>query len=141
MPALDHSPVSVRSKLSALWASTVFCYLYGDYFELYVPGKLEGMLDGRIGPLGPATQGVLVGTSLLLAVPSLMVCLSMLLAPAWSRGLNIVFGLFYALVMALAIRGSWNFYFMFGLIEIALSLTVVWMAWKWPRADALGVPG
>ena len=27
-------------KLSALWASLMFCYVYGDYLGLYVPGKL-----------------------------------------------------------------------------------------------------
>jgi len=29
--------VNIKIKLSALWASVTLCYLYGDYFELYVP--------------------------------------------------------------------------------------------------------
>ena len=52
-------PLPVRLKLSALWASLTFCYLYGDYFGLYKPGKLQHMLDGA-GPMGPATQGSLL---------------------------------------------------------------------------------
>ena len=47
-------------KLSALWASTMFCYIYCDYFELYVPGKLDGMLQGKIGPLGAHCVGCVV---------------------------------------------------------------------------------
>ena len=44
--------VPVRIRLAALWASLTFCYLYGDYFGLYRPGKLQGMLAGA-GPVGP----------------------------------------------------------------------------------------
>jgi len=32
------------------------CFIYADYFELYVPGKLQGMLAGRMEPLGAVTQ-------------------------------------------------------------------------------------
>jgi hypothetical protein len=36
--------INVRFKLFALWSSVMFCYFYGDYFELYQPGKLQEML-------------------------------------------------------------------------------------------------
>ncbi|MFO1508098.1 MAG: hypothetical protein U1F23_13710 [Lysobacterales bacterium] len=48
----------VQLKLAMLWASVVFCYIYGDYFGLYVPGSLQSILDGRMGPLGATTQNV-----------------------------------------------------------------------------------
>jgi hypothetical protein len=32
--------VQVKMKIAALWVSLMFCYVYGDYFELYEPGKL-----------------------------------------------------------------------------------------------------
>jgi len=82
---LSDVPIHTRLKLSLLWVSTVFCYIYCDYFELYIPGKLQGMLQGRMVPLGTVTQGTLVGTSLLLAIPSLMIFLSVVLRPAISR--------------------------------------------------------
>lgn len=44
--ALADPPLPQRLKLSAAWASLTFCYLYGDYFGLYKPGKLQHMLDG-----------------------------------------------------------------------------------------------
>jgi hypothetical protein len=46
----------------------MFCYIYADYFGLYVPGSLQTMLAGKMGPLGPVTQIVLLGTSLMLAI-------------------------------------------------------------------------
>jgi len=135
MSRLLDTPIDVKIKLSALWAATTFCYIYGDYFELYVPGKLSSMLDGKMVPLGAVTQNILVGTSVMLAIPSVMVFLSLVLKPSISRWLNILFGLFYTAIMLLAIRGTWNFYVFFGLVEIALTLTIVWLSWKWPKAS------
>ena len=129
---LDPAPVNVRVKLSLLWAATMFCYVYGDYFELYVPGKLQEMTAGQLA-FGPATQGALVGTSLLLIVPALMVVLSAMLSPRVCRVVNIALGVFYALVMAVAMPGAWYFYKLFGVVEIVLTLSIVWQAWRWPR--------
>lgn len=129
---LIDSPVPVRLKLALLWASLMACYIYGDYFGLYVPGKLKGMLDGD-GPIGPSSQGTLVATAILLAVPGLMIALSALLPARMCRWTNIVLGCFYAAVMAVTMPGSWRFYQVLGCIEIAVSVTTIVMAWRWPR--------
>jgi len=131
----DDAPVPVRIKLAALWTSVMLCYMYCDYFELYVPGKLQSMLDGRMGPLGAVTQGVLVGTAVMMIIPSLMVFLSVALSARASRALNIVLGVLYSVIMMFAIRGTWTFYRLFGVVEIALTLLVVWYAWRWPRVE------
>ncbi|MGY3039152.1 hypothetical protein ACVWWQ_000739 [Rhodanobacter sp. TND4EL1] len=124
--------VHVRFKLSALWAALMFCYIYGDYFGLYVPGQLQGMLDGA-GPIGPVSEASLVATALLLAVPGVMVFLSLVLSPRFCRWLNIVLGVFYTVIMLLTMPGAWWFYLMLGVIEVALSLLIVVYAWRWPR--------
>lgn len=132
-PALQDSIVPMRLKLSALWASLMFCYIYGDYFGLYQPGKLEGMLEGRMGPLGPTTQGVLLGTSALMAIPAVMVFLSLVLTPDLDRWANIILGAFFTVIMLITMPGSWAFYVFLGFVEVALSILIVWHAWKWPR--------
>jgi len=135
--ALADTQIDVKLKLAAAWASLMFCYVYGDYFGLYRPGKLDDMLRGRMGPLGEVTQGVLLGTSIMMAIPALMVFLCVVVKPAVSRWLNVFLGLAYAAIMALTMRGgAWNFYLFFGVVEIALCLLIVWQAWKWPRAAA-----
>src|SRR5262245_42853370 len=85
--ALDDIRIHVRIKIAALWASVMFCYIYADYFGLYVPGRLQGMLQGRMGPLGTTTQGVLLATSLVMAIPSVMIFLTLALPPRPSRSL------------------------------------------------------
>jgi hypothetical protein len=129
---LEDTKVPVRLRLSASWAALMFCYVYGDYFGLYQPGQLQGMLRGG-GPLGPTSQGTLVGVSILMAVPSLMVLLPLLLPPALNRWTNIALALIYAVIVGLTMPGSWAFYIFFSVVEIALSLLIVWQAWSWPR--------
>lgn len=131
----DDIKVHVRIKLSALWVSVMFCYIYGDFFGLYKPGKLQGLIEGRM-PLGPTTQGVLVGTSIVMAIPSVMVFLSLVLKPAPNRRANIVFGVLYTAIMLIAMRGAWAFYIFLGVVEVVLTALIVWYAWNWPKQEA-----
>lgn len=127
--------IHVRFKLFALWSSVMFFYIYGDYFELYQPGKLQKMIAGRT-TLGAVSQGVLLGMATVMIIPSLMPFLSLILPAGVNRWVNIVFGLLYSVIMILAIRGSWHFYALFGLIEITQTILIVWFAWTWPKQPA-----
>jgi hypothetical protein len=133
MSALEELRVHVRLKLAALWTSLMLCYIYGDYFGLYKPGKLEGMLQGQMGPLGRITQGVLLETSILMAIPAVMVSLSLVLSARVNRWANIVLGLAYTVIMLITIPGAWAFYIFLGVVEVLLSSCIAWTAWKWPR--------
>jgi hypothetical protein len=134
---LQNAKIDVKIKLAALWAATMFCYLYGDYFELYVPSKLSSMLDGKMLPLGPVTQHILLGTSVMMTVQSVMVFLSLVLTPVINRWTNILFGLLFSLIVAVVITGGgWIFYKFLGVVEIALLLTISWQAYRWPRNTA-----
>lgn len=132
--ALLDPPLPLRVKLSALWASLTFCYLYGDYFGLYKPGKLQHMLDGA-GPMGPSSQGSLLFVALLLVVPGLMVFLSLALPAHIARWLNVGLALFYAAFVAVTMPGAWWFYLAYSGIEIVLCGAIAWLAWRWPRVD------
>ncbi len=138
MNALEDIKIDVNIKLSALWASVMFCYIYADYFGLYVPGALQRMLDGKMGPLGPTTQGVLLGTSVVMAIPSLMIFLSVALKPNLNRWLNIIFGVLYTVIILITMW-QWAFYIFFGIIEVTLTGLVVWYAWKWPTQESASI--
>lgn len=136
MAQLSDIKIHPKLKLSALWASTTLCYIYCDYFELYVPGKLESMLQGKMGPLGAVTQTVLMGTSLSTAITCLMIFLSVALPARFNRVLNIVMGTYLTLLMTIFIyMADWYFYKFFATIETLLTGFVVWSAWKWPRIE------
>jgi hypothetical protein len=132
--SLSDFKIPVKLKLSALWTSVMFCYLYGDYFGLHKPGKLREMLDGRM-PIGATTQGLLLGTAALMAIPSLMVFLSLVLKPTINRWANVVFGALFTLIMLITMPGAWAFYIFLGVIEVVLTGLIVWYAWTWPRHE------
>ena len=132
---LDDIKIHVKMKLSALWVSVMLCYIYGDYFGLYEPGKLQGMLEGKMGPLGPTTQGVLLGTAILMAIPSVMVFLSLALKPNPNRWVNIILGVIYTVIMLITMPGAWAFYKFLGVVEVVLTALIVWYAWNWPKRE------
>lgn len=131
--ALEEYRPPTKVKLAALWASTMFCYAYGDYFGLYVPGTLADMSRGNMGPLGQASSGVLIGVSLMMAVPSLMVALSLLLPAAVSRWASVILGTAYTGIMAVSLPGSEPFYKTLGVIEITLTMAIAIVALRWPH--------
>lgn len=142
MRTLDDPRIPARLKLAALWTSTLFCYIYCDYFELYIPGKLQEMLAARFGPLGATSQGNLLGAGLMMAVASLMISVSALAPAPLARWANILFGaLFTAMMAMLAFVAGWYFYKSFAAIEALLTACVVWQAWRWPHATAQAQAG
>lgn len=130
--------INIKIKLAALWTSVTFLYIYGDYFELYVPSKLSGIINGNNMLDNPVK---LFLASLLLAVPSLMICLSILLKPAVNRWLNILFGLFFTAIMLLIAVTSiseWRtFYVFYAIIESMLTSIIVWTAFNWVKQTEL----
>lgn len=131
---LDDFKVHTKIKLAALWASVMFCYIYADYFGLFLPGQLATMNHGVIPPLGRSTDGIMIFVSAMMAVPSLMIFLSVAL-PAWpSRALNILFGALYTAIIGLTMWSGAHFIF-YGVIEIALTLLIIFYASTWPRTN------
>ena len=134
---LQDAKINVKFRLSALWVSITCCYLYGDYFELYVPKKVEGLMTG-VNMLDSPTKLFLA--SFLLLIPALMTFLTLVLKPFINRLLNILLGIFYTLFVALVGVNSiseWRtFYVFYAMVEIVLALLIVWYAWRWDRVGA-----
>ena len=91
---LEDFKINIRIKLSALWTSVMFCYIYGDYFELYVPEKVQGLLKGQNMLDTPIK---LFTATFILAVPALMIFLSLMLSAKLTKWLNIVIGFFFTM--------------------------------------------
>jgi ABC-type transport system involved in cytochrome c biogenesis permease component len=131
---LENPKVNIKIKLSALWTSVLFCYVYGDYFELYVPEKVDGLLTG-VNMLDSPTK--LLIASLVLAIPAVMIALSILLTPRINRFLNVFFGILFTLMMLLiginSLTPWYSFYAFLAFLESFITISIVWFAWKWPK--------
>jgi hypothetical protein len=135
---LRSNRIPAAAKLSALWGSLMLCYVYGDYFGLYVPGKVMEMNAGVMGGLGRMSPAGLTIVAIMMAIPALMIALPLMVPPVVARWTSIVFGLVYTAIMALTMWGGAPlFYLTLGAIEIAISLTIVATAARWPRADGV----
>ena len=123
--------VNIKIRLSALWAAMMLLYIYADILSLFRPGQIEEMIAGNMGPF-PVTQGSLFVASILMIIPALMVVLSLALKPKVNRWANLIFGVLYTFVNISNLLGeTWVYYISFGIVEIALTLLIVWHAWKW----------
>jgi hypothetical protein len=131
---LEDYKVNIRIKLSALWTAIMFCYIYGDYFELYVPKKVEGLLSGQNMLDSPMK---LLITTVILAIPALLIFLTLIFSPKLAKWMNIGVGIFFTLFTLLVGISSiteWRaFYVFLSMLESILTATVVVMAWKWPK--------
>ena len=131
---LEDFKVPVRLKLSALWTGVMFLYIYGDYFELYVPGKVEGLLNGQNMLDSPMK---LFLATFLLTIPALMIFLSLMLKPQMTRWLNIGVGAFFTLLtllVGISSMSEWRaFYVFLAFLESVVTAVIVWQAWNWKR--------
>jgi hypothetical protein len=129
--------VNTRIKLSGLWVSVMLLYIYADILSLFRPGEVQEILEGRMGPF-PATQGSLLTASILMILPALMVFFSLTLNAKANRNVNILFGALYTLVNISNLIGeTWVYYLVFGVVEIVMTLLIIWYAWKWPNKHAV----
>lgn len=133
---LDDPKINVKLKLAGLWTSTMFLYVYGDFFGLFQPGKVVQLFNGVIPGMGPSTQGLVLFCAVSVAIPALMVFLSLVMKPTPNRWVNVVLGLVYTLFMLITLPGTWWYYLFLGAVEIILTLAVVWVAWTWPRQES-----
>ncbi|WP_149276634.1 DUF6326 family protein [Pareuzebyella sediminis] len=136
---LENPKINIKIKLAALWASVTFCYLYGDYFELYTPGKVDSLLTGDNIMDSPMK---LLTASIILAIASVMVAASVLLRPKINRVLNIIFGSFFTLMMLVigfaSLTEWYTFYVFFAFVESIITFLIVRYAWKWPKSQIDG---
>ncbi len=131
---LENPKINIKIKLAGLWTSLTFCYLYGDYFELYTPEKMNSLISGNNILDTPSN---LLIASIILAIPSIMVVASLLLKPNLNRVLNILFGILFTIMMVFIAINSTNdwylFYIFLAILESIITALIVWLSWNWPK--------
>jgi hypothetical protein len=133
----EDAKINVKLKLAALWIVLMFCYTYADILGFYAPGNLAELISGEIAGI-KMTQGMLFGSAILMAVPSLMVFLSLALKARANRLVNIIAGLVDLVVLASTFFTGRNpaYYLLFAALKAILLGLIVWQAWTWPSENA-----
>ncbi|MFC9917435.1 DUF6326 family protein [Agromyces binzhouensis] len=138
--ALVDPPIPVRAKLAAAWTSFMFLYIYVDYYHLYKPGTIDDLLAGVVFEfdISPALMTAFLA---LIAIPALMVLLSMALPARVNRATNLVVASLYIPVTVFnAVGETWDWAAFYGLsigLELLLLAFILRSAWTWPRTPAV----
>jgi hypothetical protein len=139
MTILEDRQVPVQAKLAAAWTSLMFLYIYIDYFALYKPGVLDDLRAGVVFEfdITPMLLTIFVGV---IAIPALMVMLSMTLPARVNRATNLVVASLYIPVTVFNAAGEpWSWASFYGLsigIEVLLLAFILHAAWTWPRTTS-----
>jgi hypothetical protein len=128
--------INPRIKIAALWVSMLFVFAYVDLFGLYRADVRTDIEAGKmfIFSIG---QAFLLGVTIYVVLPSLMLFLSLVLPVRVTRLANIVLAVVYALTIAGSAIGEWNYFILGSLIEVALLAGVVYYAWTWPKVTGV----
>ena len=131
---LHDQPIPVRAKLAAAWISFMFLYAYVDILNFFTPGVVEDILDGRVFEFD-LSQTFSAAALTLMAVPILMIVLSVTLPARASRIANLVVASLYVPVTAFnAVGESWLLFYGLGIVlELILLALILRFAWTWPR--------
>ena len=88
------------------------------------------MLVGKVA-IFDVGQNFLLLTTIYVVIPSLMISLSLILAPKINRWANLVTGVVYAVtILASCIGETWVYYWVGSVVEVILLLAIVRYAWK-----------
>ena len=134
---LEDVKVNVKIKLSLLWVTLMFFYIYADILGFYRPGFIEQIIAGEIGEVGiPITQVPWLGL-ITTAPPSVMVFLSLTLKAKANRWANIIVGIVLLGVLGgfFLMGGNPAWFIVYDIVEVVLLLLIVWFAWKWPKQE------
>ena len=138
--ALEDLRMPVQAKLAAAWTSFMFLYIYVDYLHLYKPGAIDDILDGVVFKFDISPDLCRPSSLTSVAIPILMVLLSMTLPARVNRATNLVVASLYIPVSVFNAAGaSWDWAFFYGLsigLEVLLLAFILRSAWTWPRRTA-----
>lgn len=129
---LDEQKVNVRIKLAALWTAFMFVYIYVDYFALYMPKKIEDILNGRVFTFD-ITQGFIFTALFLAVIPILMIFLSVVLKAKASRLVNMVVAAVLIPYMLFNLAGeAWPHMYFAAAVEVVMLALIIRYARNWP---------
>lgn len=132
---LEDIKVPLKIKLASMWTSIMFLIIYLDYFHLYMPGSLKDMLAGKVFVFD-VSQFFLLSALGMIAIPTLMIFLSVALPAAINRWVNIISAVINIPLLLFNLAGeAWIHMVVGAAIQVSLLCLIIVYAWKWPRVE------
>ncbi|GAA3030938.1 hypothetical protein Aglo01_37770 [Actinokineospora globicatena] len=124
----------MKAKIAAAWTSIMFLYAYVDIIAFFKPGVVDNILAGRVWEF-EVSQALLTTFLVLMAIPILMVVLSMTLPARANRVTNLVVASVQIPYAGFNVVGEpWTLFYGLGVaLEVILLVIILRWAWTWPR--------
>lgn len=138
---LEELRVPTKVKLAGLWGAVMFMYIYVDIVGFFKPGTMADILVGKAW-IYDIDQTWLLLSLMLMSLPVMMVCVSLMVPAKMNRYANVGLGAFHIVIAFGFASGEINAYYMFGtVVEVIILVLIIWTAWKWPMVARDGVAG
>jgi hypothetical protein len=130
--------IGPRAVVSSLWLFAILNYLYCDVLGIMYPPDLQGFLDGEQGGIH-INQGFLLAAGVLMTIPMSSVLVSRIAPHRLARWWSLVAGAIMTLVQVGTLgmgSGVTLHYAYFSIIEVATTVSIVWIAARRWKVDA-----
>jgi hypothetical protein len=129
---LEELSVPTKVKLAGLWGAVMFMYIYVDIIGFFKPGTIADILVGKAW-IFDIDQTWLLLSLMLMSLPVMMICVSLMVPAKMNRYANIGLGAFHVVIAFGFASGEINVYYVFGtVVEAIILVMIIWTAWKWP---------
>ena len=110
-------------------------YIYCDIYSTFRTGHLEEVMTGKMGPF-EISQATLAILGALMIPTALMVAVSLFAKAKAVKWASIIIGVLYTFVnLGNLVGETWAYYWMYGILELALTIFIIIVAAKWPKED------
>lgn len=130
------SLIDVRIRMAALWAATMMIFAYVDIFSLFRPDFRAALDQGKVFVFDVG-QPFLLGVTIYVIIPSLMIYLSLVMPRRLNRVVSISLAGLYAITIVGGAVGEWSYYVLGSVVEVVLLALVIHHSWTWraPKTD------
>jgi hypothetical protein len=125
----------MKAKLSTLWIFVMFNMVFADIFSFMYPGFLKQIVAGNVVDGTQITPEFLLIAAIVTEISIAMVFLSRLLKYGANRWVNIIGGVI-TILWVIGGGSTTLHYIFFATIEVACSLVIIWLAWKWRNPES-----
>ncbi len=122
----------VQITISALWVAVMLSSLMGDVLRFYEPGIIKQIIAGEVEGMQQTHKGLLV-SAIFMAIPIVMVVLSMTLNYNANRWANIIFSIFFFgfTLIWLLVKPPPAYKILLGSVGLVCNALIVWYAYIW----------
>ena len=123
---------AVTIKISALWVAVMLSSLMGDVLHFFEPGIIEQIIAGEVDGTQTTDKSLLL-SAIFMAIPIVMVFLSLTLNYNANRWTNIILSIFFFVftLIWLLVKPPPAYKIFLGSVGLVSNALIVWYACKW----------